>query len=266
MKRYICRQCGAQYPDSAAPPERCTICTEVRQYVRWTGQDWVTLDELQKTHSLVFADEGEAIAGIGMSPAFAIDQRALLVQSAAGNVLWDCVSVLTDDAVAEIKKRGGLTAIAISHPHYYTTMLEWSDAFGGVPVYIHAADRQWVMRSGPAIVHWEGETLPLNPEMTLIRCGGHFDGGTVMHWKRGGGVVFAGDILQVTTDRRHVSFMYSYPNMIPLNRRSVERIAEAMAPYAFDRIYGAFKDLNLIGDGKRRFEISVDRYLKAIAD
>ena len=26
---------------------------------------------------------------------------------------------------------GGIAAIAISHPHYYTSMVEWSRAFGG---------------------------------------------------------------------------------------------------------------------------------------
>ena len=52
---------------------------------------------------------------------------------------------------------GGIKAIAISHPHYYSSMVEWSRAFGGVPIYLHAADRQWVMRPDHAIVFWEGE-------------------------------------------------------------------------------------------------------------
>ena len=66
--RFICRQCGAQYPESDTPPAHCTICVEERQYVRLLGQDWVTLDELRQTHSLVFEDEGAGITGIGMSP------------------------------------------------------------------------------------------------------------------------------------------------------------------------------------------------------
>ena len=269
MTRYICKQCGTQYPDSEAPPAGCAICLDDRQYVRFGGQEWTTLDELRQTRTLTFTEEGEGITGIGMEPPFAINQRPLLLQSKAGNVLWDCCTVLTDAAVAEIKKRGGLTAIAISHPHYYSTMLEWSAAFGGIPVYLHAADQQWVMRSGPEIVHWIDETMPINAEMTLIRCGGHFPGGQVLHWSAaegGKGALMTGDIAMVAQDRRHVSFMYSFPNYIPLNAKAVRRIAAAVAPYAFDSIYGAWTNLNVKGGGKAAFAASVERYIKAIGN
>jgi hypothetical protein len=266
--RYICATCGTQYPDSDAPPQRCPICEDERQYVGWDGQTWTSLAELRTRHGLVLGEEGAGITGIQMTPAFAINQRPLLLQSAAGNVLWDCCTVLTDDAVAEIDSRGGLTAIAISHPHYYSTMLEWSDAFGGVPIHIHADDRQWVQRSGPAINHWTGERLAINSEMTLIRCGGHFPGGQVLHWSAaegGKGALMTGDIAMVARDRRHVTFMYSFPNYIPLNAAAVRRVAAAVEPYAFDAIYGAWTGLNVRGGGKAAFAASVARYLSAIA-
>jgi hypothetical protein len=268
MTRFICRQCGTQYPDSETPPPGCPICLDDRQYVRPGGQEWTTLEELRRIHAQTFTDEGAGITGIQMEPAFAINQRPLLLQSKAGNVLWDCSTVLTDAGVAEIKRRGGLTAIAISHPHYYSTMLEWSEAFGGVPVYLHADDRRWVMRGGTQVVHWTGETMKLNPEMTLIRCGGHFPGGQVLHWSAaegGKGALFTGDIAMVAHDRRHVTFMYSFPNYIPLNATAVKRVAAAVAPFAFDSIYGAWTGLNVIGGGKAAFAASVARYLKAIA-
>jgi len=268
MTRFICVQCGTQYPDSAAPPPRCAICDEERQYVRWAGQAWTTLEELAAKHTQNFIEEGAGITGIAMEPGFAINQRPLLVQSKAGNVLWDCASVLTEAAVAEVRRRGGLTAMAISHPHYYSTMLEWSAAFGGVPIYLHADDRQWVMRTGPEIVHWSGATMALNDEMTLIRCGGHFAEGQVMHWRGapgGKGALFTGDVFQVVSDRRHVSFMYSYPNLIPVNATTVKRIAAAVAPYDYDDLYGAWTNLKIIGDAKQAEAESVARYLKAIA-
>jgi glyoxylase-like metal-dependent hydrolase (beta-lactamase superfamily II) len=147
-------------------------------------------------------------------------------------------------------------------------MLEWSAAFGGVPVYLHADDRKWVMRPSPEVIHWTGETMNLNPEMTLIRCGGHFPGGQVLHWRTaegGRGALFTGDIAMVTQDRRHVTFMYSFPNYIPLNAKAVRRVAEAVAPFAFDSMYGAWTGLNVKGDGKAAFAASVERYVKAIA-
>ena len=269
MANFICMQCGAQFPDSDAPPERCPICDEERQFVRPAGQAWTTLEEMRRAYKLKIADEGENITGFGSDPAFGINQRALLLQSPAGNVLWDCLTLVTDDGVAEIERRGGLTAIAISHPHYYTSMVDWSAAFGGVPIYLHADDRQWVMRPSDLIRHWTGETLRLNDAMTLIRCGGHFDGGTVLHWAGalgGRGALMSGDILQVVPDRKHVSFMYSYPNYVPLNRRTVEAIVAAVEPYPFDAIFGAWWNFVIKSDARNVIHRSAERYLKAIAD
>ena len=268
MPAYLCRQCGTQYAVSAGPPARCPVCEDDRQYVRWAGQDWLTLDELRAGHKARVEDEAEKITGIGCVPAFAINQRALLLQSPAGNVLWDCIALIDDTAIAEVKKRGGLKAIAISHPHYYSTMVEWSDAFGGVPIFIHEAERDWVRRPGPNVQLWSGETHRLNREMTLIRCGGHFPGGQVLHWSAamgGKGALFTGDIAMVAQDRRHVSFMYSFPNYIPLNRTAVERIAAALAPFEYDAVFGAWWNQNIAAGAKAGVARSVERYLKAIA-
>ena len=131
-------------------------------------------------------------------------------------------------------------------------MVEWSRAFDA-PIYLHADDCTHVMRSDDAIEFWSGEEKPLWDGMTLIRCGGHFDGGTVLHWPAGAegrGALLVGDILTVVSDRRHVSFIYSYPNLIPLSAAKVERIATAVAPYAFDRIYGAWWDRVVASDGQ----------------
>jgi glyoxylase-like metal-dependent hydrolase (beta-lactamase superfamily II) len=141
-----------------------------------------------------------------------------------------------DQAVVEaLKALGGISAIAISHPHYYSSMTEWSRAFGGVAIYLHAADRQWVTRPDKAIVFWEGETTTLAEGLTLIRCGGHFEGGTVLHWSGGAGgkgALLTGDIIQVVPDRKHVSFLYSYPNYIPLPAPAIERIVRAVEPFS----------------------------------
>ena len=124
-----------------------------------------------------------------------------------------------------------------------------------------------MMRPDPAIVFWEGDTLSLGANITLIRCGGHFEGGTVLHWASGAegrGALLSGDIIQVVSDRRYVSFMRSYPNLIPLDASAVEKIRLAISPFAFDRVYGAWFDRIVRFEAKRSIELSVDRYLKAI--
>jgi glyoxylase-like metal-dependent hydrolase (beta-lactamase superfamily II) len=178
-------------------------------------------------------------------------------------VLWDCIALLDEATIELLQGLGGLSAIAISHPHYYTTMVEWSRAFGGVPIYLHIADREWVMRPDPSVQFWEGDTRPIGPGLTLVRLGGHFAGGTVLHWAdwENRGVLLSGDILQVVPSRQ-VSFMYSYPNLIPVSAATVRRMAEILEPFAFDAVYGAFSDRGQIDtNGKEVVAASVARYI-----
>jgi hypothetical protein len=266
MSFFICTACGTQYPESAQAPVQCLICEEERQYVPPRGQTWTTLEGLRQSHTNTFRQYERAIVGVGSTPAFAIGQRALLVRTDHGNILWDCIATLDDATVTLIKGLGGIDAIAISHPHFYTTMVEWARAFGA-PIHLHAADKQWIMRNDPAIELWDGETKALWDGVTLVRCGGHFPGGTVMYWAGGaggGGTVCAGDILSVTTDRKWLSFMRSYPNFIPLSARAVERIGAALRPFAFDTIYGHSFDRVIAKDAKAVLEASVARYVAAV--
>lgn len=269
MPAFLCVTCGTQYGDTPLPPEQCLICNDERQYVGWEGQRWTTLDELRVGHRNRVAREGPGLLGIGTEPKFAIGQRALCLKAPGGGFLWDCISLVDDATVASLQAHGGVTGIAISHPHYYASMVEWSRALGGVPVYLHADDSQWVVRHDRAVVFWDGETRAVAPGVTLIRCGGHFAGGTVLHWADGadgGGALLAGDIVMVGEDRRTAGFMYSFPNYIPLNARAVERIGAALEPFEFEHVYGGWFGRNITSGGKQAVRYSVRRYLHAISD
>jgi glyoxylase-like metal-dependent hydrolase (beta-lactamase superfamily II) len=263
----ICTTCGTQYTSTDHPPQRCLICEDERQYVGLYGQQWTTLDELCGSHKTIIEHEEPQLTSFFIEPRFAIGQRAFLLQTSAGNILWDCISLLDKPAIDHIRSLGGIAAICISHPHYYTTLVEWSRAFHNAPVYLHRDDAEWVMRPDGCIKFWQGETEPLPGGVTLIRCGGHFPGGTVLHWPEGAGhkgALLSGDIIQVVPDTRFVSFMWSYPNYLPLNAAAVERIAAAVHPYAFNRIYGAFPKLTVFSGAKETIRRSAERYLKAI--
>ena len=268
MPAYICVTCGVQQAPSEEPPAHCPICEDERQYVGWEGQRWTTLaDMAAEGYRNELHEEELGLTSIGTVPSFAIAQRALLVQTPAGNLLWDCISYLDEATVGAVHERGGLRAIAISHPHYYASCVEWSEAFGGVPVYIHAADRQWVMRPSPHIVFWESYVVEPVPGLTLIHVGGHFDGAAVLYWPAGAdghGAVLSGDTLQVVMDRRYVSFMYSYPNLIPLSAATVQGIAAKMRRYRFERIYGAWRGRVVALEGSDAVERSVRRYIHSL--
>jgi hypothetical protein len=263
---FVCATCGAQYTPSAQSPSECAICADERQYVGPDGQKWTTPAELQAEHRADIRAEEPGLTGIGSKPAFAIGQRALLVETAEGNVLWDCLAPFDDEVVEAVRARGGIVAIAISHPHYYTTMVDWSRAFDA-PIHLPAADREWVTRPDPAIRFWDGDQLGLPGGLTLLRLGGHFAGGTVLHWPAGAegrGALLSGDILQVVADRRWVSFMRSYPNLIPLPAAKVEAMTAALEPWEFDRIYGAWFGRVIDSGGHDAVRRSAARYVRAV--
>jgi len=263
MEHPICVTCGTQFAaDRGTPPDACPICTDPRQYVPPEGQRWTTLPELAASHENGVRPQGDLV-GIGTEPRFAIGQRALLVPFGDSNLLWDCVTLL-DDATAEaVERRGGLAAIAISHPHYYSCMVEWAHRFD-CPIHLHAADAGWVMRPDAAIRGWEGETLDLGHGMTLIRGGGHFAGGTILHHAGGAGALLTGDIIQIVPDRSHVGFMWSYPNLVPLPEAEVRRMVAAVEPFAYEAIYGAWWDAIIPAGGPEIVRRSAERYGRAL--
>lgn len=267
MAAFICTACGMQYAPSAASPAQCRVCQDERQFTPPGGQAWTTLEQLAVRHFNAFRQHEPGLIGIGTQPAFAIGQRALLVCTPHGNVLWDCISLIDEATVTLIKGLGGLSAIAISHPHFYTTLVEWSAAFGNVPVHLHADDSAWIMRPDPCIEPWQGETLELLPGVTLIRGGGHFAGGTMLHWAAGAegrGVICSADIATVNVDRKSFTFMRSYPNNIPLSAKGVQAIGTALAPFAFDRAYSHFFDRVMPARAKEGLQESIQRYTAAI--
>src|SRR5262245_37810236 len=116
MTCFICRTCAVQYADSRQPPPRCPICEDERQYVGWQGQLWTTMEELSAEGFRSEVRELEpGLAGIGTTPTLAIGQRALLVQTEAGNVLWDCSGYLDQAGIERVRELGGLAGISASH-------------------------------------------------------------------------------------------------------------------------------------------------------
>lgn len=265
METAICVTCGTQYAPSTVPPEHCLICEDERQWVNHGGQQWIQANVLAGKHANRFQELEPNLFEIKTAPTFAIGQRALLIQSKGGNILWDCLSLVDQASIDSINALGGLAAIAISHPHFYGAMIEWSRAFGNVPIYIHDADRNYVMRSDPAIVFWKGTSLQLKEGFTLIHCGGHFAGSAVLHWADGAdgrGVLLTGDTIFVTPDKRYVSFMYSYVNLIPLGAKEIMHILKAIKPFKYDRIYSGWHCLKK--DAKQAVTASAARFLSHI--
>ena len=268
MEKFVCITCGTQFPESSTAPESCPICEDERQYVGFAGQQWATMGEMENDHKNIIKEVEPNLVGIGSTPRFAIGQRAMLLQLPGGNLLWDCISFLDDQTITAVNDLGGINAIAISHPHFYSSMIEWAQAFNA-PVFLHKNDSEYVVRPDPSIQFWEGATIELWDGVTLINGGGHFEGGTILHWPDGAngkGVLLTGDTINVVSDRRFVSFMYSYPNQIPLSASKVRQLIGSVEPFEYDRIYGAWWDMVVQSDAKTAVSRSAKRYIEAITD
>ena len=267
MTAYVCRTCGVQQPPTEAPPAVCPVCSDFRQYVGHDGQAWTSVDEIAATSRPDVRDLEPDLTGVGLAPPFAIGQRALLVSTPSGNLLWDAVP-MTPALAAAVHERGGVSDIAISHPHFYSTVAEWAREFSAA-VWLPIADREWRQRTDFQIAEYGDEPVVPLPGLTLLAVGGHFEGSAVLHWSEGAGgegALLAGDTIYVAQDRGWVSFMRSYPNLIPLPAFSVARIAERVAGHHFERLYGGWWDSVVTHAADETVQRSAERYLRAIRE
>ncbi|MHA6628094.1 hydrolase [Pseudonocardia sichuanensis] len=256
----ICQTCAVEH---AAAVDVCAICADERQWVPAAGQQWTTLDELAASgHHAQVRELEPDLFGVTVEPKVGIGQQAHLVRTPAGNLLWDMVGYLDDDAVRRVRGLGEVVAIVASHPHMFGLQVEWSRALDGVPVLVAEPDMDWVARPDPVIRSWSG-TLEVLPGVTLAQVGGHFPGSAVAHWAAGAGgkgVLLGGDTIQANPDRATATFMRSYPNRIPLSAAVVERITRAVEVFPFDRLYDNFG--KTIGtDAHAAVRRSADRYI-----
>lgn len=270
----ICTACGTQYPTADRQQRsRCFICDDPRQFTPPSGQSFTTLGSMVSSlagYRNVFRryDRDDRLTFIYTTPKFAIGQRCVLVRTPAGNILWDCVTLLDDATVAEVNRLGGIHAIVISHPHYYSTHLQWARAFG-CSVYLAAEDSQWLAQTDPSRqLFLEPGTRELELGLpggnktgaVALKLGGHFPGSMVL--------LFAGHLLVADTllttpagigswesdaagNKREghlgrpqgansFAFMWSIPNMIPLSPDDISQMWDVLGKHEFQSTHGAF--------------------------
>lgn len=263
----ICVTCGVQYPPTPKPPARCIICDEPRQWVPPEGQQWTTPAALAEEHTNRIEEAEPNLFAIYTEPHFGIGQRALLVRTPEGNVLWDCVTLLNEATRERITELGGIAAIAVCHPHYYSAMAPWAAAFD-CPIYIHETNARWVVEPTERLRVFDTETVALPGGTTLIRTGGHFAGSTVLHWPTGAegrGAMLVGDSLKTTGDMKFVSFVRSSPNDLPLSADDADYIVACLEPYDYERLYSFRRDMVLPQGAKDTVRLSAKRHRDALS-
>ncbi|KAL8951986.1 MAG: hypothetical protein Q9222_002078 [Ikaeria aurantiellina] len=293
----ICKACGSQYDaiKGEHPKHSENTLQDPRQFVPPSGQQWTNLRSVRESHKNKWKQDAvnPKIWSIWTEPKvrnnecfgsdyvpdhtslkFAIGQRAILVENTNGNVLWDLITLLDDSTIEFIKSRGGLKAIVISHPHFYTTYIEWAQTFD-CPVYLSTEDKEWLCRGLPTDVNtiFIGGTVKATeilPGVTAITAGGHFPGSLVLHWDDHLFIAdtimtvpvsqllafFAFNIRLIRTQSAYTphprppgqtsyTFQWSIPNMIPLGPDDIWSIWQAMKPYDFHTTFGGFNGMTV---------------------
>ncbi|KXX74478.1 Uncharacterized protein YmaE [Madurella mycetomatis] len=266
----VCLTCGTQHSasDLASLPT-CFICDDPRQYTPPTGQEFTTLSSLRTSkvyrnefHSYPQNSKQPLFTTIVTNPKIAIGQRPILLHTPKGNILWDCITYLDDETADRINNElGGLAAIVISHPHFYSAHLEWAERFD-CPVYLSAEDQGWLARRDGKRQVFLGEIetrIEVGREDTgarAIKLGGHFPGSLVLLYD---GHILTADTLMMTPSGRAnwnvdalrrprerprgtntFCFMWSIPNMIPLSPDEIARMWGILKNYDMRSAHGLF--------------------------
>ncbi|EJU03717.1 hypothetical protein DACRYDRAFT_64746 [Dacryopinax primogenitus] len=279
----ICRVCGTQYSTPEARTT-CPICEDPRQYVPPAGLSWTTLRQLrfsgEYTNQITPIAHNPYAHSIVTVPRFGIGQRAILIRTGKGNILWDCVAYLDEATITAVKELGGISAIIISHPHFYTTAGVWASVFG-CTVYTSALDSRWLQYKTPShFLFTDGQEIPLVRQgvVDIAVCGGHFPGSLVLcHDHR----LYTADTIQVVPSGLNphppaghsvqsgtvsFAFMWSYPNMIPLDWRSIRTIWKAVEHLEWKDVHGGFTGLDVYGEGKKRVYDSARIVIKRVGE
>jgi hypothetical protein len=257
---WLCVTCGVEHAEATGV---CAICADERQWVPADGQHWTTLAELDAAGQQTRVRELEpGLLGITTEPKVGIGHQSHLVSTPEGSLLWDPVGYVDDGAVERIRAQGEVLAIAASHPHMFGAQVEWSRALGGAPILVSEPQLEWVARPDDAIRTWRGRH-ELAAGLALVELGGHFAGGSVVHWSAGAegrGVMLCSDTIHANPDRATTTFLRSYPNRIPLSPAVVERITRGAEALGFDRLYDNF-GRPIESDAAGAVRRSADRYI-----
>ncbi|KAF7196741.1 hypothetical protein HII31_02111 [Pseudocercospora fuligena] len=283
-RRRVCSTCGTQYDtlldDSTMS---CRMCNEPRQFLPPIGQAWTSLADMQGHYkNQIKQDELDGrIWSIFTQPQFAIGQRAVFLETDEGNILWDCVSFLDQDTIDFIRSRGGLRAIAISHPHFYTTHLAWAKEFD-CPVYLTGTEKAYLNRidEGEQRIFVDQEVHEILPGVNMIRLGGHFPGSSVLHYDNtvvcsllcqqveetstnayssllGSAILTCSqsglNLSNHTKEHQVFFFHYAQPNFIPLGPTGMHSMWKRLSKWDFHTLHSLFYGAHVRHPHVKRF-------------
>ncbi|WP_290184899.1 hypothetical protein [Corynebacterium glaucum] len=241
----------------------CPVCEDPRQYRDPEGQVWLDPTSLTDVKVKVKKIASDAFS-MTTCPKIGIGHTSYLLKSQDQWLLWDPLPVVLDPVEALIETGENLSplTIAASHPHMYGAQSHWADSYGG-RVLVNQMDEEWAHTKSVPSVFWKDD-LQIDLRSRLVQLGGHFPGSSVLVWRRSAteSWLFSSDTAQIRPNERF-AFMWSYPNLLPLNSTEVERMVKRYPTT------GAIKALDnfgrtLKGNVDSIFKVSAQAHIKRL--
>jgi hypothetical protein len=266
LSPWTCTNCGHWQRWFATPPS-CPVCTDVRNALPDDGWDFRPLDEIARGREARWAEVRPGITGFWCEPQVGLGTSGWVIEAdhpEQGRILvgWEGAGFYPDDALAELRRRGGLAALAASHVHGYGALFQLQDALDPPVMAVGVRDLEWTKAFR---VTWPlDDRHDFAPGLTAYRTGGHFDGHMVLHDAHRG-VLFCGDMLKAALDDAGrptgLSAHKAFHAQIPLSHQEIRDARAVIAELEFDAVATPFEFVE--GIGTKQVLALYDRLLRA---
>jgi hypothetical protein len=239
LRPYSCAHCGHWQRWFAEPPF-CPVCTDVRNALPDDGWVWITRDDLADRQAR-WAEVAPGITGYWVEPQVGLGTTGWVIETDAGFVGWEGAGIYQPQALAELRRRGGLVALGASHVHGYGALWQLQDELAPPVLAIGVDDLAWTKAFR---VTWPTDDRhDLAPGLVMHRSGGHFPGHSVLHDEKRG-ILFVGDLLKVDLDGGTpvgLSCHKAFHAQIPLSHAEIRQSRALVEQLDFDAVATPFE-------------------------
>jgi hypothetical protein len=240
LRPYACGNCG-HWQRWFGPPPSCPVCTDVRNALPEDGWHFETDVEIAAGRQARWAEVVPGVTGYWCEPQLGLGTTGWVIETDAGLVGWEGAGYYPPEALAELRRRGGLIALGASHVHGYGALWQLQDELAPPVLAIGVDDLVWTKAFR---VTWPTDDRhELAPGLTMYRSGGHFAGHSVLHDERRG-ILFTGDLIKVDLDGTvpvGLSCHKAYHAQIPLSHAEVHQAQALVEQLDFDAVATPFE-------------------------
>lgn len=240
---YSCDNCGHwQRWFPTAPPQLCPVCADVRNELPVAGFNFHTASEVDQMVTTFWREAVPGVTEFYCTPDIGLGGHGWVLETDAGLLGFEATGWYTAEALAELRRRGGLAVLASSHVHGFGALWQLQDELDPPVVAVGVDDLVWTKAF--RVTYPADETLLLATDVTLHRTGGHFPGHSVLH-DASRGLLFCGDSLKIDLNpdgtARALSAHKAFHAQIPLSRGELNHMRDIVGALSFETVFSPFE-------------------------